>query len=132
MKNTLTYIAALALVASQMIGSASAQTPTNFTSNFAGMGNKNVCDLNHSTRAERKYLAEYRYSEALKASYTQTTPAVVANDAVDAGGAYMLITYLKQHPPVAPAQTVTLNLGNTKPAKSQTGSDGIAIATVLF
>jgi hypothetical protein len=96
MKTKYTFIIAAALVAAQLTGCKSTQTFTNNSFvkpiNFSGMGNNNTCNLNNSTRAERKYLAYYDYCESLKKSYTDKSQLEVDNNAVGAGAAYMLIT----------------------------------------
>ena len=96
MKSTLTYIAALALVTSQLIGCTATKTTSNiganFNSNFSGTGNKNVCSLNNLTKTERKTIAYQNYCLAIKNSYGQNGQAVVADNSTSAGGAYMYIT----------------------------------------
>jgi hypothetical protein len=96
MKTKYTFLMAVALVASQLVGCKSTQTFSSINSlkpiNLNGMGNKNTCSLSNSTKAERKYLAYYDYCKGLEKSYAEGSKDAVANNAVGAGSAYILIT----------------------------------------
>lgn len=96
MKTKYTFLITVALFGATLSGCKSTQTfsaiNTGKPINFSGMGNKNTCNLNNATRAERKYLAYYDYCKALQKSYTEGSQPEINNNAVGAGGAYLLIT----------------------------------------